>query len=48
MNSQIAWAYLVNFLSGEFRTHSEAAYLAFRIASNSGVVDYTPPVGHKL
>ncbi len=48
MNSQIAWSYLVNFLSGEFQTHSEAAYLAFKFAEKAGKVDSNPPVKHKF
>ena len=48
MNSQIAWTYLVNFLSGEFQTHSEAAFFALKTVETAGKVDITPPVNHKF
>lgn len=48
MNSEIAWTYLINFLSGEFQSHSEAAYLAFKLAEKAGKVDCTPPISNKL
>ncbi len=38
MNSNIAWAYLVNFLYGNYRMPSEASMLAARIANNTGRV----------
>lgn len=38
MNSNIAWAYLVNFLYGNYRMPSEASTLAARIAHTVGNV----------
>jgi hypothetical protein len=48
MNSQIAWSYLVNFLSGEFQSQAEAEFFALKTAENVGKVDINPPVTNKL
>lgn len=48
MNSDIAWSYLVNFLSGEFQSQAEAEFFALKTAENVGIVDSTPPISNKL